>query len=68
MITEDDLTEINGLVAHHGRQRKNGAAASTLFDIERRLLVHGVRLIHGVGPPDPHAPQGGTSLAIRQVA
>jgi hypothetical protein len=67
-VTELDLIEVNGLVARHGRLRKNGASADTLFDIERALLIYGVRMDHEVGPPDPHAPEGGTTVALRAVA
>lgn len=67
-MTENDLIEVNGLVARHGCLRRSGASADALFDIERALLIYGVRLDHAVGPPDPHAPPGGTAIAQRVAA
>ncbi len=66
-MTEDDLREVNGLVALHGRGRKRaGFSSETLFAIERRLLkLCGLKLEYEVGAPDPHAPPGGTSLALK---
>ena len=63
-MTENDLQEINALVAQHYRGRHTGMSASNLFAIERHLLTFGLKLDHPIGPPDPHAPDGGTTLAL----
>ena len=63
-MTEDELTEANGLVAHFYRAKKNGAPHATLFAIQRRLMVLGVTLNKPVDAPDPHAPPGGQSIAV----
>jgi len=65
-MTEDELSEANGLVAHFYRARKQAAPHATLFAIQRRLLVLGVTLRSPVDAPDPHAPDGGQAMA--QVA
>lgn len=67
MITEDELREATGLIARHYRSRKNGAPAKTLFEIERALLKLFVRIDNSVGAPDPHAPPGGSAIALRKV-
>ncbi len=68
-MTEHDLVTVNGLVAQHGWLRRNGGGADALFGIERMLLfLCNLHLDHEVGPPDPHAPPGGTTVALRKVA
>lgn len=63
-MTEDQLREATGLVAHYHRG-KGRVSADTLFAIERALLVLGVRVDNPVGPPDPQAPAGGSALALK---
>jgi hypothetical protein len=68
-ITEAELGPIVGLVARHGYLRKAGGTAEALFAIELDLLRLGFRLTNGaVGAPDPHAPPGGSALALRRAA
>lgn len=68
-LTEDDLIAINGQVARHKYLRGHGGSAEALFSIERWLLAQcGLKLDHAVGPPDPHAPPGGSAVAMRKVA
>lgn len=64
-MTEAQLSEANGIVAHFYRARRAGAPHPTLFAIQRRLLVLGVMLEKPVAPPDPHAPPGGSALALK---
>jgi hypothetical protein len=67
-MTEDDLIEVNGLVARHDYLRRGKASNDALLAIELQLLRYGVRLKHAVGPPDPHAPPGGSTVALRKTA
>jgi hypothetical protein len=68
-MTEADLIAINGQVARHKYLRGHGGSAEALFSIERWLLAQcGLKLDHAVGPPDPHAPPGGSAVAMRKVA
>jgi hypothetical protein len=69
-LTAEDLTRANGLVALHGRVRtKLGGRQEALFQIERELLMlGGIKLDHPIGPPDPHAPPGGSAVALRKAA
>ena len=64
-MKEGDLAEANGLVARFYDLKKNCAPHETLFAIQRRLIVLGLELASPVEAPDPHAPPGGTALAIK---
>ena len=67
-MTEAQLAEANGLVSHFYCARLAKAPHPTLFSIQRRLLVLGVSLDDPVDAPDPHAPEGGSAIAMRKVA
>jgi hypothetical protein len=65
MMTEEQLSEANGLVAHFYRAKKAAAPHEALFAIQCRLLVLGVQLRQPVEAPDPTAPPGGSALALK---
>ncbi len=66
MINEKGLAEVNGLVARfYAKPRK---PYKELMDIQLRLLVLGLKLDHPIAAPDPHAPEGGSSIAMRKAA
>lgn len=67
-MTVDQLTEATGLIALYKRGVMLRVSQSRLFDIERSLLLLGVRVDNPVGPPNPHAPEGGSAIAMRKVA
>ncbi len=64
-MTEGELAEAVGLVARFHYLKKRAAPHATLFDLQRRLLVLGVTLDAPVDAPDPHAPPGGSALALK---
>lgn len=61
-MTEDQLREATGLVAYFHRGRAYGWSAEHQFEVQRRLLVLGVKLDSPV--PDPRAPDGGSTVAL----
>jgi hypothetical protein len=65
MITEDDLKEANGLIAKY--YSKNCSNAQK-FDIWRKLSLLGIKLNTSPTIPDPRAPEGGSSMAMREAA
>ena len=69
-MTEAELTEANGLVAHFYGADAQGNRRAQYEErqlIQRRLLVLGVRLTHPDPTPDPRAPEGGSTAAIREA-
>lgn len=66
-MLERDLAEANGLVArfYSRDSRGNRLPYDALFDIQRRLMVLGVQLDKPIEAPDPHAPPGGSALALK---
>ncbi len=66
-MTEAEIGEASGLVARFYHRDKSGNRHSYdhLFDIQRRLMVLGVKLNNPLEAPDPHAPPGGSTQAVR---
>ena len=64
-MTEDDLRTITGLLSRYKHAQMRHAPHSVLFAMERDLLVLGLRVDNPVGPPDPHAPEGGSTVALK---
>ena len=67
-MTEDELQEAAGLVARfysadaHGNHRYS---FEERMRCQRRLLVLGVKLNRPLGVPDPRAPEGGSTAALK---
>lgn len=64
-MTEAELTEASGLVARFYMAPRRGMSADERWAIQLRLLALGVTLDKPMLTPDPRAPQGGTTLALR---
>lgn len=64
-MTEEQLSEANGLVARFYVGKVKHWPHEALFDIQRRLMVLGVTLNNPVEAPDPHAPPGGSALVLK---
>ncbi len=64
-MNEAGLAEANGLVARFYRVPR--VPYATLFAIQCRLLKLGVKLDKPVDAPDPHAPPGGSTQALKAV-
>lgn len=64
-MTEEELTEAVGLLARFHRLRAKHASHSALFALQLALLKLGVKPLNPVDAPDPHAPEGGSALALK---
>lgn len=67
-MTEDELSEAVALVARFYGGPARGMNFDERFAIQRRLLVLGVCLNSPILAPDPTAPEGGSTMAMRTAA
>ena len=71
LFTEAELSEVVGLISRyygvdlHKIRRANYTERQ---QIQRRLLVLGIQLEHPDPMPDPRAPEGGSTAALRVAA